>query len=85
MHEVDGGYQARMRNSRRLAEAVQGMMCDIISARNASSGMAGDARDGELVLELGSDDDEMDVISVSSTDDDLGAPHEISEDERSDG
>ena len=39
-HAVDDGYIARMRACKRLSEAVQGLMRDIVIARSAASARA---------------------------------------------
>ena len=65
-HAVDAGHSARLRHCKRLAQAVQRLMCDIVEARNAAAGMTSVPNDGASVLEVDNEGEEGEVFSVSS-------------------
>ena len=63
LHTMDARYQACMRAIKRLAGAVQGLMCDIVVARNAATTARACVSDIDVIL---SDDEVESIISVSS-------------------
>ena len=68
LQEVGDGYKARMQSSKRLAEAVQRLMSDIIVARNSMASATGVTDEEVAVVEVEEDssDAEGDVWSISS-------------------